>query len=125
MRKPKVRNKYNLTLKDIRNMGIDRTKLNSPLFWRNDVVKAWCISQSIGNSNFCDETTYWLGIYDDESKKIKISFDCHGGMCSYKFEKFYQPKDLECETDLKIQELFLEKIHYLIENGILIRKKMV
>ncbi|MDM0660060.1 hypothetical protein QTH47_13120 [Clostridium perfringens] len=47
MRKPRIKNKYNLTMKDIRNLQInDRTQLKEPLFWRNHVVKAWCISKT-------------------------------------------------------------------------------
>lgn len=50
MRKPKVENKYNLKPGDIPNLVIlDRSKIRSPLFWRNDVINAWCISGSVGS----------------------------------------------------------------------------
>jgi len=44
MRKPTVKNKYNLTMAKIRKLKIvDRSKVGKPLFWRNDVIGAWCI----------------------------------------------------------------------------------
>lgn len=50
MRPPKVENKYQLTMEIARNLDIgDETKVREPLFWRNDVVHAWCISKSIGS----------------------------------------------------------------------------
>lgn len=49
MRKPKVENKYNLKPSDINKLIVnDRSKIKEPLFWRNDVINAWCISKSIG-----------------------------------------------------------------------------
>ena len=123
--KPKVKNKYNLDLKTIKNLKIgDRSKLLPPLCWRNDVISAWCISESIGNSKFCDETEYWMGFYDLDapsySGKFRVSFSTFGGMCSYNFNKFYNPKTINNINDLKIQEMFLKKINYLIDNGILV-----
>ncbi len=130
-RKPTVENKYNLTLKDIRNMKVDRSKLKEPLFWRNNVINAWCVSGNTAKSNaereFCTYNEYWLGVYDVDSKtyagKLRVDFNSYGGMCGYKFEKFYQPKDIENEMDLKVQEMFLEKIHELINKGVLILDK--
>ena len=56
MRPPKVENKYQLTMEIARNLDIgDETKVREPLFWRNDVVHAWCISKSIGSDR--DEIT--------------------------------------------------------------------
>ena len=48
MRKPKVDNKYNLTMAKIRKLKIaDRSQIGKPLFWRNDVIGAWCIILNI------------------------------------------------------------------------------
>ena len=40
-------------------------------------------------------------------------------MCGYHFEKFFVPESIECENDLKIQELFLKRINWLLDEGIL------
>ena len=46
MRKPRVENKYNLKPKDIENAEVlDRERLKEKPFRRNDVVKAWCLSE--------------------------------------------------------------------------------
>lgn len=123
MRKPKVRNKYNITLKDIRNMSVDRSKLKEPLFWRNNVVNAWCISNSVGDNRFCTDSSYWIGVYDDEKKKVKVYLTAFGGMASYKIEKFYRLQDIENEQDLEIQEILLAKVNELIDNKVFILNK--
>ena len=41
-------------------------------------------------------------------------------MCTYKFDKFYQEKDIENELDLKTQEGLLGTVNYLIDEGILV-----
>jgi len=44
MRQPTVENKYDLTMAKIRKLKItDRSQIGKPLFWRNDVIGAWCI----------------------------------------------------------------------------------
>lgn len=120
--KPKVENKYHLTVKDIRHLKIlDRTKIVGPLWWRNDVISAWCISRSVG-SDF-DSNSFWIGVYDDNAKayagKIRVSFDSYDGMCGYNFNKFYNLKDIENWMDYKIQEEALGVINQLIDDGIL------
>ena len=38
-------NRYGLTLKNIPTLEVNRSLINKEQgFWRNDVVKAWCIS---------------------------------------------------------------------------------
>lgn len=130
MRKPTVKNKHNLTTKQLRSFVVgDRSKVCSPLFWRNDNIKAWCISGDTAKTSkdyeFCTYDAFWLGIYDDDADaykgKFRFEFSTCGGMCGYKFDKFYNEKDIEYEDDLRIQELFLEKINYLIDEGILVQ----
>lgn len=49
MKKPKIENKYNLTTKKIRQLKVrNESKVCEPLFWRNNVINAWCISKDIG-----------------------------------------------------------------------------
>lgn len=127
MRKSTVENKYNLTITKIRKLHIaDRSKICRPMFWRNDVINAWCISDSAGTKKdheFCTDNGYWIGIYDEDAKayagRFRFNFSTYGGMCGYKFEKFFQKKDIENENDLLIQEKFLSKINELIDIGIL------
>ena len=74
MRPPKVENKYQLTMEIARNLDIgDEIKVCEPLFWRNDVVHAWCISKSIGSDRdrrFGSDNEIWIGIYDKKYKTI-------------------------------------------------------
>lgn len=136
MRKPRVENKYNLTISKIENLQLnDRTLVREPLFWRNEAIKAWCITDTTIRNTLDDlcsaYNSYWIAIYDkptkrtfngDKSHKEKlfhINLSKYGGLCRYEFEKFFQEKDIECEIDLQIQELFLEKINELIDKKIL------
>ena len=94
MRKPTVKNKYNLTMAKIRKLKIvDRSKVGKPLFWRNDVIGAWCIVGSAGN-------------------KMDVVFGTDN-------EFWIREKDIQCDNDLRIQEKFLGKINELIDLGIL------
>lgn len=118
MRKPTVKNKYNLTISKAKKLHIkDRSKIKSPMFWRNDVISAWCILKRDRDNEF------WLGIYDEDAKvykgKIKFDFTSYDGMCGYNFKKFYHPEEIENEQDLRIQELALETFNQLIDEGIL------
>lgn len=131
MRKPKVKNKYNLTMADIKKLEIgDRSKIEKPLFWRNDVISAWCVSETTVKSKndniYGTYNSYWIGIYDEDCKnKRKLKVDCSsdGGMCTYLFKKFFDYREIDNEIDLEIQEKLLSKINQLIDMGILIIKK--
>lgn len=127
MRKPKVKNKYNLTFSDIKKLKVgDRTKVCEPLFWRNNVINAWCISEttikSPNDSRYGTYNDYFIGIYDENSErksKLKVYCNAYGGMATYNFKKFFDYKEIENEMDLEIQEKLLNKINNLIEQGIL------
>ena len=42
-------NKYDLDMKKVRKLRVgDESKIHKPLFWRNDVINAWCISGAVG-----------------------------------------------------------------------------
>jgi len=127
MREPKVKNKYNLKPNDITKLIVlDRTQIKEPLFWRNSVIDAWCISKGIGTPadlKYGTENGVWLGIYDEDAKayKKKIRFSCtsYGGMCGYNFKKFFDYKEIENENDLLTQEFLLDTINNLIDMKIL------
>lgn len=132
MRKPKVENKYDLKPKDIQKATIlDYDKLHKPPFWRNDVIGAWCLSgttiKNTKDSVFCTYSGYFIGFYDHDAKSYagKIRLDCYayGGMYNYKFNTFFNPKDIENEIDLEIQEKLLSRINWLIDEGVIEIKK--
>ena len=127
MRKSKVDNKYNLTMAKIRKLKIaDRSQIGKPLFWRNDVIGAWCIVGAAGSYmdvRFGTDNEFWIGIYDDNAKvyagKLRGHVTSYGGMCGYEFNQFFREKDIKDDNDLLIQEKFLSKINELIDLGIL------
>lgn len=115
-------NKYNLTISKIKKLRvINREKVGKPMFERNDIIKAWCILEEVGEQ--CEETSYWIGIYDEDAPsyagKFRFSFDVYGGIRGWDFTKFFQSDDVENNDDLEIQNRFLKKINYLIDNDIL------
>lgn len=128
MRKPKIINKYNLKFSDIKNLKIlDRGRICEPLFWRNNVVNAWCISETTAkteaDSRYGTYNDYWIGIYDEDAPsykgKIRVSCSAYGGMCDYNFKNFFDYSEIENELDLEIQEKLLDKANFLIDNKIL------
>ena len=91
MRKPTVKNKYNLKPSDINKLKIlDRSKIKEPLFWRNNVIDAWCLSVNTSKNSkdleFGTYSEFWLGIYDDDAKsyagKIRYNFSAYGLGCA-------------------------------------------
>lgn len=128
MRKPNVENKYNLKPKDIESAIIlDRNKLCKPVFWRNDQIQAWCLSENtIKNSKdreYGCYNDYWIGFYDEDARnhagEIILRCNAYGGMCWYNFDEFFNPKEIECEIDFEIQEKLLSRINWLIDEGII------
>lgn len=67
MRKPLVKNKYNLTIKQLKKYKVvDRTHVGLPFFWRNDVIGAWCICVAVfcynRTSHLCGKSTVLIYI---------------------------------------------------------------
>lgn len=121
IKNPRIPNKYELTIEKIKNLKIgDTSKIREPLFLRNSIVNAWCISYGTGkdSGNMFSPNYFWIGFYDDGS--FKFNFTCYGDMCTYEFKEFYKIEEIEILDDFLIQEKFLEKINHLIDEGILI-----
>ena len=129
MRKPRVKNNYNLDMKKVKKLRVgDRTKIGQPLFWRNNVIDAWCILGTTAKNSkdeafgTCDE--FWIGVYDEDAKsyagKVKVTFSSYGGMCGYNFDNFFDYSEIENEMDLEIQEKFIETINKLLDEQILV-----
>lgn len=127
MRKPKVKNKHHLSMDIIKRLKVeDRSQVHSSLFWRNEVVKAWCITGIAGTSQdeeFGTDDSFWIGIYDEDAPayagKFRVMLTTYGGMCGYEFNEFFCTDDIECENDMLIQERFLDKINLLLDIGVL------
>lgn len=126
MRKPQVPNIYGLTVPMVKELRVDRSKITEKPFWRNNVISAWCLTgttaKCAADEEFCTTDEFWVGVYDEDAKayagKIRVTFSAYGGMCGYNFKEFYNPKDIENELDLIIQEKFLEVMNDLIERGV-------
>ena len=117
-------NKYKLTPASLKKYVVgDRSKISEPLFWRNNVINAWCISKQIGGDLSGD--SFWIGIYDENAPhyagRFRFYFDSWGGMCNYIFNKFFDPSEIEYEKDLRIQEAFIDVVNTLIEEGIIVK----
>lgn len=120
-------NRYGLTLKNIPTLEVNRSLVNEAQgFWRNDVVKAWCISGMCGVDDYpiCDANEYWLGVYDKPKKngkpKIGVFFSSYSGMCSYTFDKFFDPAEIETKDDYDIQYQFIQRMNRLIDEGVFV-----
>jgi hypothetical protein len=124
-REPNVKNKYKLTGKKIRKLRVqNREKLEEFGFWRNDVMKAWCITVKVGDNCYISDNTFWIGILDEPDNKknqlIDYQFFAYGTSIEQTVEKFYKKSEILNEFDLLIQEKFLDLINKLIEANILI-----
>lgn len=119
MRKPRVENKYNLKPKDIERAEVlDRDRLKEEPFWRNDVVKAWCLSEWIGDKEdrkFCTGNEFRILFYD--SGKIELFCTCME-LLSYNFKTFFNPNEIDHENDLILQEKLLDRLNWLIDERI-------
>ena len=118
-------NKYGLTLKNIKDLKVNRELVNEENgFWRNEAIKGWCLSGAVGVDDYpiCDATEYWLGVYDkpkkDGSVKVECNFSCWSGMGTYKFDKFFDEKDIENRDEYAIQYRFIARMNDLIEKGV-------
>lgn len=123
MRKPTIKNKYSIKPKDIQKARIlNRDKIHQSPFWRNDSEQAWCLSGGAGKGMYDSIDSYWIGFYDEDAKshagRIILHCSSHEGMCNYNFNKFFNYDDIETETDLELQEKLLERLNWLIDEGI-------
>ena len=122
---PKVENRYNLTYSDVQKLKVrNRELIQEPLFYWNNQISAWCISE-VSDTKW-REDTFWIGIYTEDAPEypgeFRFYFTSYAGMCGYTFKYFYNPEEIETKYDLIIQEKFLTKINQLIDMGILVKK---
>ena len=118
----KYPNKYNLTPKNIKKLKVlDWEKLREKTWFNKAMNKpCWCHTEHSCTMMYLDyEDEFWIGFY--ENGKIGLDFSCHEGMCSYKFNKFYDTKEIENKDDLDIQVKCIKYLNDLIDDGIISR----
>lgn len=118
----KYPNKYNLQPKDIKKLRIlDWAKLKKKT-WHNRAMLSgnwWCHLEGCHLSGpYNDFDEFWIG-FNEDNNKIDYWFDCNEGMCSYKFKKFYDAKDIENEYDMNVQANAVRWLNEMIDEGIL------
>lgn len=128
MRKPNVKNKYNIKPQDIEKaIVLKPERLKEEPFWRNNVINAWCLSgntaKTSGDFNFGTYNEYWIGFFDNDAHKnagkIILRTSSYGGMCYYIFDSFFDYSEIENEIDLEIQEKLLSMINWLLDEKII------
>jgi hypothetical protein len=67
------------------------------------------------------EDEFWIGFYEDG--KIDFHFSACEGMCNYKFDKFYDVKEIENKDDLDIQVKFIKYMNELIDDDVISKPK--
>ncbi len=114
----KCLNKYNLKYSDIKKLRIiDSERAHQKPFWRNENIKAYCLSGGVGKGLGGSMSTFWLGFYDDG--KTDFHFTAMEDMCGYTFEEFFDKKEIEDIYDLEIQINFLKLINKLLDEKVL------
>jgi len=118
----KYQNKYNLTPKSIKELKIlDWDKLKKRTWHNNAMLSGnwWCHLEGCSlNGSYCDESEFWIG-FNEDNGKIDCDFTCFGGMCGYKFDKFYDPSDIENYLDMNVQVNTIRWLNEMIDDGIL------
>jgi hypothetical protein len=128
MRQPNIENKYNLTPFSVTKLKINRAKVNGTYFFRCNKTGTWSLSGSTAKTSadfiYGTYSSFLLDIYDEDlldfPGKIHLSFKSSGDKYHYDFDTFYDYMRIKTEQDLEIQENFLEKINFLIDEGVFV-----
>ena len=119
----KYPNKYKLTPTNIKKLKIlDWEKLKSKTWYNNAMLNGnwWCHLEGCqkDGQQYNDEDEFWIG-FNEDNNKIDCTFSCHGGMCHYLFEKFYDAKEIENKFDMMVQVNAIRWLNEMIDDGIL------
>ena len=115
-------NKYNLTIKKIKELKVidwDRLKKKT---WFNKAMKkpCWCHLEGSQHPNsknrYEDDGEFWIGFYEDG--RVDCNFSSYEGMCSYVFDKFYNIKELENKFDMHVQVNAIKFLNELLDEKI-------
>lgn len=124
MRKPRVKNYYNLSVADVKRLRVgDRSGIDKSRLKRDADAEAWFASEESRTAEGGCAYRYWLRIYDEGAReysgKFRFSFaGPEGGRLVFK--KFYNPRELADEAELEVQERFLDCLNQLIDDGVLV-----
>lgn len=113
---PRVKNKYDLTPDIIRSLKTAKPEeLGNPeYFWKNQNYPGdGCVSAIIGPY---EDASFFLRVSPEGVEDFSVAVMM---LCSYHFTEFYNPDEIKSSYDMRIQELILEKINRLIDDGIL------
>lgn len=118
-----VPNKHKLTPKDIKRLKIldwDRLK---KACWHNDAMLSgswWCHLEGcqLEGKRYNDEDEFWIGFRENDNK-VDFHFSCYGGMCAYKFDKFYDANDYENDFDIGVQVNAIRWLNVMLDEKIL------
>lgn len=118
-------NKYGFTPKNIKTVQIlDWDKLKKKT-WYNEAMKKtghwWCHIEGCepaGGKKFGDEDDFWVG-FREEDNKIDCKFSCYEGMCHYRFNRFYDAKEIDNPFDMCMQVNTIKYLNQLVDEGII------
>lgn len=116
-------NKYNLKPKDIKKLKIlDWGRLKERTFFNQAMLSGtwWCHLEGCQKPcrKYDDEDEFWIG-FNEDNNKVDFHFSSYGGMCGYKFKKFYDGNDIENEYDMLVQVNTIKWLNDMIDEGIL------
>ena len=115
-------NKYNLTPKKIKKLKIlDWDRLKKKTRHNNAMLSGnwWChLEGSNLKGRYDDEDEFWIG-FNEDNNKIDCHFTSFGGMCHYKFNKFYVLDEIENVFDMNVQVNTIKWLNTMIDEGIL------
>ena len=118
----KYPNKYNLTPKNIKKLKIlDWERLKKKTWYNNAMLSGnwWCHLEGCNiNGKHDDEDEFWIG-FNEDNDKIDCHFSSYGGMCDYRFSKFYSSDDIENVYDMNVQVNTIKWLNEMIDEMIL------
>lgn len=116
-------NKYNLTTESIKSFKILNWDELKKKTWLNKAMTSgtwWCHLEGCQSENqkYDEENEFWIG-FNENNNEIDYYFTTFGGMCGYKFDKFYSMKHIENKYDMQVQVNVIKWLNMMIDEGIL------
>ncbi len=127
-KKPRVENKYHLTMGDIKSAKIiNWERLNQKPFIRNDVIGCYYLRENTNPSKFeesiGDYSEYCIRFYpptkENPNGRVTVKCERLGGVHQYRFNYFYNRSNIHNRRDLEIQEKLLKRLNWLIDEKII------